>query len=61
VSGQAARFAKENILKSREKAAFQKIAAHFWETNITHQSVKPFGLRIFPAEGKNLFLAFSVP
>jgi hypothetical protein len=56
VPGQGARFAKENILESREKAAFQKIAAPSRETNITHQSVKPFGLRISPTEGKKTLL-----
>jgi hypothetical protein len=50
---QGAKFAKENILESREKAAFQKIVTLSRETNITPQSVKPFGLRISPAKEKN--------
>jgi hypothetical protein len=42
-------------LESREKVAFQKIAAPSREINIT-QSVEPFGLRISPTEGKKTLL-----
>jgi hypothetical protein len=59
--GQGAGFAEENILESREEAAFQTIATPSRKTNITPPHVKPFGLRISPAESTKLFLALFVP
>jgi hypothetical protein len=53
---QGAKIAKETILESRERSAFQKIASPCREKESSPSGVKSFGFRIFPAEAKKYFL-----
>jgi hypothetical protein len=60
VPGQGARFAKENILESREKAAFQKIATPFRGTRNIAIKCEAFCLAHFSGGRQKFFFAFSV-
>ena len=58
---QAARLAKEKILERREKLLSKNIAPLRGTTGNQPSGREPFAFRIFPAEGKNLFLATFAP
>ncbi|PTN38465.1 hypothetical protein C6366_02620 [Desulfonatronum sp. SC1] len=58
---EGSKVSKIKILESKEEAAFQNHWLSLSEGLSPPIGGESFGFRIFPAEGKNLFLAYSEP